>query len=138
MPIGTTETADLSADTTLEMHAEIGRLVRESRFSNGNRREHDRHTFVYPVMIYRNTRAERLAFSRDISSGGIGLIQAENVRPGAIADLEIRATGAPVYLRAEARWCRSYGSGWYLAGWRFLTLSDLHLVSILRNNLGDG
>lgn len=113
-----------------EVRAEVGRLLRESKHTKTERRSHDRHLFVYPVTIYQNTRAVRLAFSRDISAGGIGLIQAERVDPGVVSHLEIRATGTPLFVRAQAKWCRSYGSGWYLVGWKFLGLSDLHRVRI--------
>ena len=120
-------------DLVRHMNTEVGRLIRESRFTSSNKRQHVRHAFVYPVVIYQHTRAEGLAFSRDLSAGGIGLIQARPIDTGTVANLEIRATGAPVFVRSEVRWCRAYGSGWHLTGWQFITLSDLHLVSLAAN-----
>lgn len=111
------------------MHVAIGRLLKEAVHSEHERRSQKRYSFVRPVTVHQPNGTVQLAFSRDLSESGIGLIQAETVDAGRIAEIEIQVPDEPVCLKAEARWCRDYGSGWYLVGWRFISLTRLQIAS---------
>jgi hypothetical protein len=87
------------------------------------RRSAERQSFCRPVTIHSNRRdvQDHLAFSRDISPHGIGLVDRYEWIVGCIADLEIHSLlGKNYIIRAEARWCEPYGKDWFLTGWSFL------------------
>ena len=103
----------------------VEQLLRENQTALlRERRAADRKPFVRPVKI--TTERERAevhdAFSRDISAQGIGLISRVEWQPKAIAIIKIhRLTGREVSIRAEARWSKPYGDGWFVTGWSFLS-----------------
>jgi hypothetical protein len=104
------------------MQEDIDRLLMEvqrSRFIE--RRTEPRQPFARPVRIQTPHGQTLTAFSKDLSSLGIGVVSEVSVPPGSIATLEIHCvTGEPVCLRCEARWCDPYGKGWFLVGWKFI------------------
>lgn len=111
------------------MEVAIGRMLKEAVLCEHERRSQKRYSFVRPVTIHLPNGDVQLAFSRDLSDSGIGLIQAEAVDDGRIAEIEIQTPDDTVCLKAEARWCRDYGNGWFLVGWRFISLTRLQIVS---------
>lgn len=104
------------------MQEEIDRLLMEiqrSRFTE--RRTETRQPFARPVKIHQPHGPTLNAFSKDLSSQGIGIITDVTFPPHSIATLEIHSMqGAPVVLRGEVRWCDPYGKDWYLVGWKFI------------------
>ncbi len=100
-------------DTLLKEHQ--ASILRERRSS-------DRQPFVRPVKIL-SLRGEtaRQGFSRDISRNGISIVLSHPIQAGMIAILEVHSLhGDPAKVRAEARWCDTFGEGWYAIGWYFL------------------
>lgn len=104
--------------------AGIQRLIKEVQASQlRERRAVDRKPFVRPVQITTEKSPDEpeQGFSRDISLHGIGVIGKTEWRDSSIATLVIHSLdGRNVTVKAEVRWCKPYGNGWYLTGWSFL------------------
>lgn len=104
----------------------IDGLLREHQATvvSDERRSVGRKPFMRPVKIEIDRgRIELQAFSRDVSPKGISLVFDRELNAGQIATLSIhRLFGAPTVIRAELRWCESFGKGWFVSGWRFLDL----------------
>src|SRR5690349_569016 len=60
------------------------------------------------------------AFSREISTGGIGLVHFARLVKGEIYEIEIRVKDVYLCKIACIEWCRSLGEGWHLSGCRFV------------------
>lgn len=86
------------------------------------RRAADRKPFVRPVTIVagKNQNDIHKAFSRDLSTLGIGLISQVEWPDQTMAVLEIESLkGKKLALRSIACWTRPYGKGWFVTGWKF-------------------
>ena len=105
------------------MQADVDRLLMEAqraRFTE--RRTEPRHSFARPVHIHIGREPGVLAFSKDMSKQGLGLITNHELAAGTVAVLKIHSTtGRPVHLKCELRWSDSYGADWYLTGWKFMS-----------------
>ena len=102
-------------------------LAEDQRYSMKERREYSRKTLFRPVTLYlgRNSTEPKIAFSRDISSVGIGLVHDFDVQQGTLATLAVhRLWDEPIILRGEVRWCQAYGNGWNLSGWNILSVES--------------
>jgi hypothetical protein len=86
------------------------------------RRAVDRQPFVRPLDIIPSRAGDPLTgFSRDVSRHGISVITSEPLTPGTIAVLKVHSIfGPPLEVRAQVRWCDSFGMGWFSSGWYFL------------------
>ena len=87
------------------------------------RRASDRIPFVRPVKIVhgRNHDEVREAFTRDFSPVGIGIVSDVEWPTAKIAELRIHSLmGKELVVKAEVRWCKPYGEGWFLVGWSFV------------------
>jgi PilZ domain len=104
------------------MQMEIDKLLMEiQQFASTERRTEPRQILVRPIKIHRRNDPPIFAFSKDLSSQGMGTIVDVPFETGFLATIEIhRLIGDPVYLRCEVRWCDAYGSGWYQVGWKFI------------------
>jgi PilZ domain len=104
------------------MQKEIDWLLMEiQQASYSERRTEPRQNLVRPIKIHRRQEKPILAFSKDLSSQGMGTIVDVPFESGTLATVEIHCmTGEPIYLRCEVRWCDAYGSGWYQVGWKFI------------------
>ena len=102
----------------------IQQLMKENEVSLiRERRSADRKPFVRPIVIATGRNHDTLqdAFSRDISSNGMGIVTSTEWTVGTRAVLTIHSLSKhTVRVSAEVRWCQEYGSGWYLSGWNFL------------------
>lgn len=88
-----------------------------------DRRAVRRTPFTRPVQIASGRDRDQLhdAFSRDISSVGVGLISRVEWAERTVARLTIHSVkGQPLVVTAEARWTQDYGGGWFLTGWAFI------------------
>jgi hypothetical protein len=105
------------------MNADIDKLILEAqRAKLIERRTEPRHPFVRPVQMYLGKEAAVLAFSKDMSKQGIGVITDMELEAGTIAVLTIHSTShTPVTLKCELRWSDKFGKGWFLTGWKFLS-----------------
>ena len=86
------------------------------------RRAVDRQPFARPVkVVTQRGEVSIQGFTRDISRHGVSIILPEMVRPVMIASLHVHSLyGRSFDVRAENRWCDSFGDGWYTSGWFFL------------------
>ncbi|MCA9148441.1 MAG: PilZ domain-containing protein, partial [Planctomycetales bacterium] len=82
----------------------------------------DRQPFTRPVRVVMQRGELALSgFTRDISRHGVSIILPEAVHSGMIAALEVHSLfGRSFVVRAENRWCDTFGEGWYASGWFFL------------------
>ena len=60
------------------------------------------------------------AFSREISTRGIGLVHCAPLVKGEIYEVDIRVKDIYLCKIACIEWCRALGEGWYLSGCRFV------------------
>ena len=92
--------------------------------NNENRSAHREHLVLsVKVHIRRPEEVELPAFSRNVSASGIGLITHDPIADRAIAAIEIeRLQGGTSTVLSECRWCRPYGSNWFISGWHFITI----------------
>lgn len=85
-------------------------------------RSSERQPFFRPVSISPDGETGRTysAFSRDISSSGIGLL---HNMPLDTTEATLTIAGGesgPLTLRAKIQWCQPTGEGWYISGGEFL------------------
>jgi hypothetical protein len=97
----------------------IHELILEAHQDNlRERRSAARHPFFRPVTI-RGQGPECVAFSREISTVGIGLLHNVELKQG---DHELTITnkrGHVIRVRARIVWCQPCGDGWYISGGQF-------------------
>lgn len=88
-----------------------------------NRSSHREH-LVRPVSLQiRGSENSIIAFSRNVSASGIGLITGETIPERATAVLTVETLNSgPVKFLAQSRWCRAYGKNWFISGWQFINL----------------
>lgn len=106
------------------MLEQIDRLLHEAqraRFTE--RRTEARHPFARPVRIKLSDGVVS-AFSKDVSKQGMGIIVDRPFKMGTIATVAIHSTHhTPVTLKCEVRWCDKFGAGWFLTGWKFVSVA---------------
>jgi hypothetical protein len=118
-----------SSPTTLQgsLHQVVDQLVAEERECGpGERRSAHRQPFMRPVSVHprREPGTVWQAFSKNVSSQGLGLVTPHAVEIGTIAKLGIhRTVGPAVHLLAECRWCDTFGDGWFVHGWNFINVA---------------
>ena len=114
----------MSGCDILEVQGELlDELLAEAVPPGGERRAQARATFFRPVIVTQDKGkrpCEISCFSRDISSGGIGLLHSERLELGPAAVKIPRGQGGHVELPCEIVWCHACGEGWFVAGCRFV------------------
>ena len=102
----------------------IDELLAESATNpDFERRSSDRKPIVRPITIRSGRDRDRvtIAYSRDVSQAGLGIVSRENWQPRTIADLEIHLiSNQEARVRAEVRWSKPFGDGWFLTGWKLM------------------
>lgn len=99
-------------------------LDEDAFYERTENRSSYREHLVRPVQLHiRGSRDGIMAFSRNVSAAGIGLITNEKVdeRISAVLTIETLESG-PVKFLAQCRWCRPYGPNWYISGWQFINI----------------
>ena len=84
-----------------------------------------RHAFFRPVSIEVDDGHQYSAFSREISSSGIGLIHNVELPDG---DVEITISseqGYSIRVRTNIMWCQPCGEGWYISGGKFVGIAAI-------------
>ena len=109
----------------LDVENAIRDLLDEDAFYDRieNRSSHREH-LVRPVALQiRGSQSKIVAFSRNVSNAGIGLITDVEIPEKATAVLTVESLkNGPVKLLAQCRWCRAYGKNWRISGWQFINL----------------
>ena len=106
--------------TLVESESKIAKLLR-SAAEGIDRRGAQRHPFFRPVVVtvLGSIKQDIEAFSREISSTGMGLLHHLPLTAKTVV-LSIPDDGAEdVLLAGEVIWCRPCGKGWFLSGVRF-------------------
>ena len=113
------------AQSGCDRHLEelVKRLIDKESRNECERRSVHRTPFVRPVTvrIIGDDDKTITAFSKNISPKGIGLILEDAISDGAGAKLTIHSLkNQQVHVRSELRWCRPFGNGWFISGWKFI------------------
>ena len=83
-------------------------------------REINRQNITVPVTIRPFDGEKEIdAISRDISSLGIGLLASQPVAVEQVAELELELDTTTSKLVGTCRYCKPFGKGYYITGWRF-------------------
>lgn len=87
-----------------------------------DRRGAARYPFFRPVRIVpaEGRLAEHTAFTRELSTTGVGLLHNVRLRPGLVTIALRTQDGDEVRLPTEILWCRPCGDGWYVSGGKFI------------------
>lgn len=102
--------------------AALEALLHEARSDDQcDRRGSARYPFFRPVTLAAadGSLASCLAFTRELSLTGIGLMHDRKLATGLVTVKLERQSVAAVRLPVEVLWCRPVGHGWYLSGGRF-------------------
>ncbi len=106
----------------------IERLLDEDRrFNMKERRSIMRQPCFRPATIMLNQLQTTpcTAFVRDISEIGIGLVHDFSATIGQLGYIGVhRVWDDPVVFRCEVRWCEKWGNGWFLSGWKILSIES--------------
>lgn len=108
-----------------EIQRAVTSVVKEDTdFDRINNRSAVRESLVRAVKIEnKDSESSIIAFSRNISATGLGLITSEPIDQNTASTLKISRLNDPdLAILSECRWCKPYGEGWYLSGWQFITL----------------
>ena len=103
-----------------QLRATVRCLLDEANDAVDERRGERRESFFSPVSITLEGQRQVSCFSRDISRRGIGLLHYMAVELGEVVLTIPSKSWGPIRIRAQIRWCRPCGEGWYLSGARFL------------------
>jgi hypothetical protein len=76
-------------------------------------------------------------FTRDISSGGVGLLHQTPLDMESVNVGIWTVTGRRDDICLKIRWCNSVGQGWYVSGGQFTGLSVQQSVSLLLTSVGN-
>lgn len=115
------EIAPVAARPTLE--EQLQTLMFEARSDDQmDRRGAARYPFFRPVTIVpaQGRLAEHTAFTRELSTTGIGLLHSVRLRPGPVTIALRTQDGDEVRLPTEILWCRPCGDGWFVSGGKFV------------------
>ena len=99
-------------------------LEEDAFYDRTENRSSYREPLVRPVeMQIRGSQDKIIAFSRNVSGSGIGLITEVEITEKATAVLTVESLkNGPVKLLAQCRWCRPYGRTWKISGWAFINI----------------
>lgn len=89
-----------------------------------DRRLERRYPFFRPVTLVVGG-VRQNAFSREISSAGIGMLHRFDLLPGEIEVAVPSRRGHSVRVRTRLLWSRACGDGWFISGGKFLGIVGL-------------
>ena len=97
-------------------------LLEDARKASRRQREKLREPFFSPVRLCFDDYEEQTftAFTRDISSKGIGLLHCMKIMPGELTVIARMRDGHEIRLRTDIAWCLNCGEGWYISGGEFV------------------
>lgn len=109
------------AKSQVDFH--LQQLMFEARSDDQmDRRGAARYPFFRPVRIVpaEGSLGEHTAFTRELSTTGVGLLHSLRLNPGLVTMLLYTQEGDDVRLPTEILWCRPCGDGWYVSGGKFV------------------
>jgi hypothetical protein len=108
-PVETARTGMAIHELVIEAHDEGKR----------DRRNEVRYPFFRTVTVQVDG-CRHSAFSREISSCGIGLLHNVQLAPGEVEVTIPSRRGHSVRMRTRIHWCRPCGDGWFISGGTFV------------------
>ncbi len=114
--------------TTTQIQSELEQTIRRLLADEMNeplaeRRSIKRRPFMRPVFLQFGRDERMLAFSKNISALGVGLVHAKPCAERRVATLTFQLLDdTEVSFRAVSRWCQKFGSHWHLSGWQLIGL----------------
>lgn len=123
MTLTTSVAAVRESDGRELLEEQIHELMVQARSDDQmDRRGAARYPFFRPVTLAAETAdlGPHQAFTRELSTTGIGLLHNLQLAPGAYTLTVLHVDGRRTSLPTEILWCRSCGEGWYLSGGRFM------------------
>lgn len=84
-----------------------------------DRRAETRYPFFRPIGLQVPGGPTCVAFSREISTVGIGLLHNMPLVPGDVELTIPSKKGYSIRVRTKVLWCQSCGEGWYISGGQF-------------------
>ncbi len=109
----------------LDVENAVRDLLEEDAFYDRieNRSSHREHLVRPVAMQIRGSQEKIVAFSRNVSAAGIGLITDVQIPEGSTAVLTVESLkSGEVKMLAQCRWCRPYGKNWRISGWQFINV----------------
>jgi hypothetical protein len=104
----------------------IHELILEARQDERNeRRSTARYSFFRRVSIHAEGKSLCTAFTREISTVGIGLLHNIELVPSEIEITIPSKRGHSVRVRTRIVWCHPCGEGWYISGGDFLGITRI-------------
>ncbi len=108
----------------------IHELILEAHHDNmKDRRTEPRCPFFRPVSIQMPGGFRYSAFSREISTVGIGLLHSFELRAGQVEIAVPSRRKQVVRVRTRILWCRPCGEGWFLSGGQFVGVAGIDTAS---------
>lgn len=99
-------------------------FLEDRRKEQLDRRAATREAFCRPVEIRVQELSRTISgITSNLSALGIGIITSEEI-PECTAKIEVfteRAVASPIL--SELRWCRPFGNGWFVSGWKFVQVA---------------
>ena len=109
----------------MDVENAIRSLLEEDAFYDRieNRSSHREYLARPVTMLIRGSQEEIIAFSRNVSAAGIGLITNQDIPERSVAVLTVESLKEePKRFLAECRWCRTFGLNWKISGWQFINI----------------
>lgn len=95
-------------------------VVEAHQDSRKDRRAETRYPLFRQIVLQTASGTACTAFTREISSVGIGLLHNVQLVPGEV-ELSIPSRkGYSIRVRTKILWCQPCGEGWYLSGGQFV------------------
>ena len=85
-----------------------------------DRRAEPRYPFFRRITLQVPGGTPAVAFSREISASGIGLLHNVQLTPGEVELTIPSRRGFTVRVRTKILWCQPCGEGWYISGGQFV------------------
>ncbi|MEZ6118260.1 MAG: hypothetical protein R3C28_17050 [Pirellulaceae bacterium] len=112
----------MSEFAVLSQQEEIQRLLQHAHRVDSERRSEGRTSLLQPVIVKPQTDQHSLtAFSRDVSSSGIGLLHQFPLPPQSVTIYTNLEESEICQIDVEIQWCLPCSEGWYISGGRFRT-----------------
>lgn len=100
-------------------------IVEAQSKENKDRRRDVRYAFFRPVSIDVDGGQRYSAFSREISSSGIGLIHNVELSNGEVEITVSSESGYSIRVRCKIMWCQPCGEGWFISGGKFVGIAAI-------------
>jgi hypothetical protein len=110
---------------TIGLRTAVSELLSQALNQEIERRGCQREPFLAPVFIQPkgDSGPSLTAFSRDVSSDGIGLLHAFplDLTETVVVFLD---SNQKIRLKVSIAWCKPFGEGWFVSGGRFVARLD--------------